>query len=153
MNELEKLKQEAEELRAINIKKLEQFIDNAIYLGDKPCDIAEMVFVVIENQNKHIINELKATIDSIKNEVLSMESCKNINTGYEPSISCFQRSIDLTILQAHKTPSQHLTDIKADAIIAMANEETTVGRMRNDTLRSFVFVSDIHDYAEKLRNK
>jgi hypothetical protein len=49
--------------------------------------------------------------------------------------------------------AQEIADIKADAIIAMANEEMTVGRMHNDTMRSFVFVSDIHDYAEKLRNK
>jgi hypothetical protein len=116
MNELEKLKREDEELRAVNIEKLEQFIDNAIYIGGKPCDIAEMVLAVIENQNKDIINELKATINSIKSEVLSMEICKNINTGHEPSISCFQRSIDLAILEAHKTPSQHLADIKANAI-------------------------------------
>jgi hypothetical protein len=57
MNKSEELKKENAELRAVNIKKLEQFIDNAIYIGDKPRDIAEMVFAVIENQNKDISNQ------------------------------------------------------------------------------------------------
>tara|TARA_R110000737_G_scaffold316641_1_gene327031 strand:- start:407 stop:730 length:324 start_codon:yes stop_codon:yes gene_type:complete len=52
-----------------------------------------------------------------------------------------------------KAPAQHLADIKADAVIEMSQHEMTVARLHNGTKRSFVFASDIHNYANKLRGE
>ena len=43
-----------------------------------------------------------------------------------------------------------LPKIKADALRELIREEITVGRLRNDQKRSFIFVSDASKYANKL---
>jgi hypothetical protein len=43
-----------------------------------------------------------------------------------------------------------LPKIKADAVRELIREEITVGRLRNDQKRSFIFVSDASKYANKL---
>lgn len=48
---------------------------------------------------------------------------------------------------------QTLADIKADAVIEMSQYEMTVARLHDGTKRSFVFASDIHNYANKLRGE
>ena len=43
-----------------------------------------------------------------------------------------------------------LPKVRADAIDMLISEEMTVGRMRNDSMRSFIFVSDARAFAYKL---
>jgi hypothetical protein len=43
-----------------------------------------------------------------------------------------------------------LPKIKADAVRELIQEEMTIGRLRNDQKRSFIFVSDASKYANKL---
>ena len=47
--------------------------------------------------------------------------------------------------------SQSLSDIRAEAVIDMAEKEMSVGRMHDGTKRSFVFASDIYDHANRIK--
>ncbi len=40
--------------------------------------------------------------------------------------------------------------VRADAVNLLINEEMVVGRMRNDSMRSFIFVSDAKAFSDKL---
>ena len=62
-------------------------------------------------------DEFKAKLHTLQVEILDMSCAKANNSGFEPSLSVYQRSIDIVIAEARKTPPQHLADIKADAVI------------------------------------
>jgi len=63
---------------------------------------------------------------------------------------CF---VELDLILTKKelaTLKASLPKIKADAVRELIREEITVGRLRNDQKRSFIFVSDASKYANKL---
>ena len=70
--------------------------------------------------------ELRASIRRIKCDISGMDQCNDMNSGYEPSLSCFQRSVQIVITNSNKLPVQHLSDIKADA------QEEFISMMRDD---------------------
>lgn len=43
-----------------------------------------------------------------------------------------------------------LPKVRADAVSLLIKEEMTLGRLRNDSMRSFIFVSDAKAFAHKL---
>ena len=43
-----------------------------------------------------------------------------------------------------------LPKVRADAVNLLINEEMVVGRLRNDSMRSFIFVSDAKAFANQL---
>ena len=43
-----------------------------------------------------------------------------------------------------------LPKVRAEAVRKLIDDEMTIGRLRNDTKRSFIFVSDAIKYADKL---
>jgi len=66
-------------------------------------------------------DELRAKLHNLQVEILDMSCAKENNSGFEPSLSVYQRSIDIVIAEARKTPAQTLADIRAEAVIKAAN--------------------------------
>jgi len=66
-------------------------------------------------------DELRAKLHNLQVEILDMSCAKENNSGFEPSLSVYQRSIDIVIAEARKTPTQALADIRAEAVIEAAN--------------------------------
>lgn len=71
-------------------------------------------------------DELRAKLHSLQVEILDMSCAKENNSGFEPSLSVYQRSIDIVIAEARKTPAQSLADIRAEAVIEF-NMSTVFG--------------------------
>ena len=145
------------ELRIKQVNELEQFIDNAIFVGDEPCDIAEMVKVVTDKQNKNITKELeetKAKLHSLQIEILGMSCAKENNSGFEPSLSVYQRSVDMVIAAARKAPVKHLADIKADAVESLTEQDYGYSvEIGGHTDEWVISVDQIKEYADKLRGE
>jgi parvulin-like peptidyl-prolyl isomerase len=64
----------------------------------------------------------------------------------------FESSADMIkkLEQELTTLKASIPKIKADAVRELIREEMTIGRLRNDQKRSFIFVSDASKYANKL---
>jgi hypothetical protein len=69
---------------------------------------------VAEQQQE--IAELKAMVGALKCKALEVITSNSSNTGYEPSISVFQRDITELYNLHQAIPAQCLASVKADAI-------------------------------------
>tara|TARA_R110000868_G_C10865457_1_gene761842 strand:- start:1095 stop:1502 length:408 start_codon:yes stop_codon:yes gene_type:complete len=122
---------------------------------------AELRIINIELQRSEV--NFKAMNEVLRLAIKSLQYSKENNSGAEPSISVFHRDIDLLIGLGSLTPSQHLTDIQADAqqecLAAIRSDlgnhiskATEIGEI--DFLLSLKFTDRmIQEYANKLRGE
>ena len=97
-------------------------------------------------------DEFKAKLHTLQVEILDMSCAKANNSGFEPSLSVYQRSIDIVIAEARKTPTQHLTDIKADAVISLIDSDLGHSVESGCFSSGWVYTADeVKDHANKLR--
>jgi len=75
------------------------------------------------------------TIEEILEGLRAGEEAKQQATAYRISLENLEAS---------------LPKVRAAAIRLLINEEMVVGRLRNDSMRSFIFVSDAKAFADKL---
>lgn len=106
----------------------------------------------IELQRSEV--NFKAMNEVLRLAIKSLQYSKENNSGAEPSISVFHRDIDQLIELGSLTPEQHLADIKADAVIALTEQDygysVEIGGYTDEWVIS---VDQILAYANKLRGE
>jgi hypothetical protein len=100
---------------------------------------------------KHRLLVAQLGEDSLLLAIKSMELAKNENSGFEPSLSVYQREIDHVISLASKPEPRVLADIKADAVDSIIENVVPRGEVAGgDDAYSG---EDIQEYANKLRGE
>ena len=89
----------------------------------------------------------KCMTEALKLAIKSVALSDQNNSGFEPSLSVFQRDISELIELGNITPSQSLADIKADAVRDAANN------LIIDSDRDYDIREIFLKYADKLRGK
>ena len=97
-------------------------------------------------QLKRENDELRASLMKIKGLILSLSCDKENNSGHEPSLSVYQRSVDDVIAQGLRMQCQDLADIRADAVDSVLDN---CAWFHN---REYIKCDDVVTYGLKLRN-
>lgn len=94
------------------------------------------------------LSVLAVSEESIRLAIKSMELAKKDNSGFEPSLSVYQREVDHVISIANRTPAQSLAEIKAEAVGKFTEcvRYNFEGSMNADSLEDFA-----DEYANKLK--
>jgi len=93
-------------------------------------------------------DELRAKLHNLQVEILDMSCAKENNSGFEPSLSVYQRSIDIVIAEARKTPAQTLADIRAEAVMSIMDKAHSCETPNGDIAYSSEL---IHDHANNIK--
>jgi len=100
------------------------------------------------------LEETKAKLHSLQVEILDMSCAKENNSGFEPSLSVYQRSIDMVIAEARKTPPQSLADIRAEAVIKMFQScKKELNHDHGQYTDCVVFEGDAIEYANLIKEE
>ena len=96
----------------------------------------------------------KCMTEALKLAIESVAVSDQANSGFEPSLSVFQRDIYELIELGNITPSQSLDVIKADAVLEFVSETGISDIKLSDVKYKLGNITEIaNDYADKLRGK
>lgn len=131
---------------------LVSFCDALTYEDGKGGERADYASVAINayDSNQALIAKQQQTIDELVSSVVRLKakilevSCSDSNnSGYPPSLCCFQRDLTELYKLSRQTPAQSLASVKADAV-----DEYLVAQSEAGYLRGYEFGKS---YANKLR--
>jgi len=110
-------------------------------IKDMPHVTVEQVLALrdaaIELEKNLHLTQIEHSMYVLENHVAKekLEQIKHERTAYKTSLENLEASIP---------------NIKADAVLDLCKNETSIVRLRNDNKRSVIFVSDAYKYANKL---